>query len=57
MVAAVARTASRATSRKLTRFGGGVHASSWGVSMHQKGVSTYQLPIMTGVCANAEHID
>jgi len=45
VVAAVARTASRATSRKLTRFGGGVHASSWGVSMHQKGVSTYQRPI------------
>jgi len=30
--------------RKLAWYGGGVNVSSWGVSMYQKGVSTYQLP-------------
>ncbi len=43
-LAAVARTATRAT-HEANPIWGGVHASSWGVSMHQKGVSTYQLPI------------
>jgi len=43
-LAAVARTASRTTA-DANPIWGGVHASGWGVSMHQKGVSTYQLPI------------